>query len=168
MKYAILGPQGGINRIADTEPQNVPEQATVEQITDEQAATVEAGRTATPRVFYFLIDRELTTQAEKQAIAQAARLAERAARLAERAASMTPEQKIQVGEQHVAKAGLTGARLVTLMDLLLQVKEANALASKPKLVALYTWLQTVKAMAIAGQTAFPPAPHTFEEVVSES
>jgi hypothetical protein len=160
MKYAISGPQGRINRISDTEPQNVPEQATVEQITDEQAATVEAGRTATPRVFYFLIDGELTTQAEKQAVAQAARLAERAA-------SMTPEQKIQVGEQHVAKAGLTGARLVTLMDLLLQVKEADALASKPKLVALYTWLQTVKGMAIAGSVQFPPAPHTFEEVVSE-
>ena len=74
---------------------------------------------------------------------------------------------IALGEAHVDKAGLTGSRMVTLMDLLLRIKEANALESKPKLVALYTWLQTVKAMAIAGATEFPAAPHTFEEVVSE-
>jgi len=78
----------------------------------------------------------------------------------------TPDP-IALGEAWVRGAGLTAARLVTLMDLLLQTKEADALASKPKLTALYTWLQTVKAMAVAGQTAFPPAPHTFEEVVSE-
>jgi len=74
---------------------------------------------------------------------------------------------IEQGEAHVANARLSAARLVTLMDLLLQTKDANALESKPKLVALYTWLQTVKAMAIAGSVQFPPAPHTFEEVVSE-
>ncbi|MCK9587903.1 MAG: hypothetical protein M0Q93_00905 [Terrimicrobiaceae bacterium] len=160
MKYAILGPQKGINRISDTEPKSVGELATVAEITDEQAAQVEAGRTATPRVLYFLIDGALKTMAEKMAAAQAARLAERAT-------TMTPAEKIALGEQAVEAAGLTGTRLVTLMDLLLQTKEANALASKPKLVALYTWLQTVKHMAIAGSVAFPPAPHTFEEVVSE-
>jgi hypothetical protein len=74
---------------------------------------------------------------------------------------------IALGEAWVSAAGLTAARLVTLMDLLMTTKEANALAAKPKLVALYTWLQTVKAMAVAGQTNFPAAPHTFEEVVSE-
>jgi len=78
-----------------------------------------------------------------------------------------PIDAISLGEQHVENSGLSAARLVTLMDLLLTTKEANALASKPKLVALYTWLQTVKAMAITGQVNFPPAPHTFEEVVSE-
>jgi len=74
---------------------------------------------------------------------------------------------IPLGEAWVRAAGLSAARLVTLMDLLLQTKEADALASKPKLTALYTWLQTVKGMAIAGSVAFPPAPHTFEEVISE-
>ena len=74
---------------------------------------------------------------------------------------------IILGEAWVHAAGLTASRLVTLMDLLLQTKEANTLDSKPKLVALYSWLQTVKATAIAGSVAFPPAPHTFEEVVSE-
>jgi len=160
MKYAILGPQKRINGLSTREPQSIGELATVAQITDEQAAQVEAGRISDPKVFYFLIDGALKTMAEKMAIAQAARLAERAT-------TMTPEQKIQAGEQHVAAAGFSAARLVTLMDLLLQTKESNALASKPKLVALYTWLQTIKQMAIAGQVNFPPAPHTFEEVVSE-
>lgn len=160
MKYAVLGPQKGINQISDTEPQWVPQFATVEQITDEQAAQVEAGRAATPKVFYFLIEGALKTIAEKQAI-------DRAARLAERAATMTPEEKIRAGEQHVANAGFTASRLVTLMDSLMQAKEANALADHPKLVALYTWLQTVKGMAVAGQVNFPSAPHTFEEVISE-
>ncbi len=77
------------------------------------------------------------------------------------------ERSIKAGEAAVERAGFTASRLVTCMDLLLQTKEANALASKPKLVALYTWLQTVKGMAIAGSVSFPPAPHTFEEVVSE-
>jgi hypothetical protein len=149
MNLSSLYPPISTADISDTEPQNVPERATVEQITDEQAATVEAGRTAIPRVLYFLIEGVLKTLAEK------------------RAASMTLEQKIAAGERHVAAAGLTGERLVTLMDILLQTKEANALARKPKLVALYTWLQTVKGMAIAGIVQFPPAPHTFEEVVSE-
>ena len=160
MKYAVLGPQLGINRISDTEPQNVAEGATVEQITDEQAAQVEAGRTSTPKVFYFLIEGELKTAQEKQAIAQAARLAERAA-------TLTPEQKIAMGERHVAAAGFTGARLVTLMDMMLQAKEAGTLASKPKLVALYTWLQTIKGIAVAGGAGFPNAPYTFEETIAE-
>lgn len=149
MKYAILGPQKRINNVRDTAPQSSPEGATVEEITDEQAATVAAGRTSVPVVGYFLIEGTLLTLAEKQA------------------ASLTPSQKIAAGERAVAAAGFSSARLVTLMDMLLTAKEADALASKPKLVALYTWLQTVKQTALAGSVAFPPAPHTFEEVVSE-
>lgn len=95
MKHAVVGPQGTINRISDTEPQFVGEQATVVQITDEQAATVQAGREATPRVFYFLVDGALKTGAEKQAIT-------RAAREAERIASLPPE--VQAAMQ--LKAGL--------------------------------------------------------------
>lgn len=160
MKYAILGPQKGINRISDKEPNDVPKIATVVEISDDIAATVIAGRASNPPVRYFLIEGELKTISEKIAI-------EQGMRQAERAVNMTIEQKIQAGEMHVANAGLSAARLVTLMDLLLQTKEANALASKPKLVALYAWLQTVKGMAIAGNISFPSAPYTFEEVVSE-
>jgi hypothetical protein len=54
------------------------------------------------------------------------------------------------------------------MDLLMTTKEANALESRPKLVVLYTWLQTVKVTALAGSVQFLPAPFSFEEVVSES
>ncbi len=74
---------------------------------------------------------------------------------------------IEQGERFVVNAGFSADRKVTLLDLLLQAKEANALESKPKLVALYTWLQTVKATALAGSTVFPEAPCTFEEVVGE-
>ena len=62
MKYAVTGPRGAINRISDKEPQHVGEHATVVEITGEQAATVEAGRSATPPVRYFLIGGELVTQ----------------------------------------------------------------------------------------------------------
>lgn len=83
------------------------------------------------------------------------------------AATLSVADTVAAGEAHVAGAGLTAARLVTLFDALMEAKQADALASKPKLVALYTWLKTVKGMAVAGMTAFPPAPHTFEEVVAE-
>jgi hypothetical protein len=32
---------------------------------------------------------------------------------------------------------------------------------------IYLPIQSIKGMEIAGQTNFPPAPHTFEEVVAE-
>jgi hypothetical protein len=160
MKYAVLGPQKGINRISDTEPQHFGEQATVVQITDEQAAQVEAGRTSTPPVRYFLIDGNLLTMQQKIA-------ANQAARLAERAANMTPEEKINEGTRFVQNAGYGADEKVICLNKLLKVIEANALASYPKLVATYTWLETVQAMAVAGQVNFPPAPHTFEEVVAE-
>lgn len=67
MKYAVLGPQKGINRISATEPQWVAEGATVVQITDEQAALVEAGRTSNPRVLYFFEDGQLITLEQKRA-----------------------------------------------------------------------------------------------------
>jgi len=67
MKYAILGPRGGINRISETEPQFVQEGHTVVEITDEQAATVQAGRNATPKVVYFWISGRLGSYAERQA-----------------------------------------------------------------------------------------------------
>ena len=58
MKYAILGPRGGINRIAETEPQAIGDRTVVE-ITDEQAATVVAGREAMPRIHYLYQGGEL-------------------------------------------------------------------------------------------------------------
>lgn len=160
MKYAILGPQKGINQISDTEPKYVGELATVVQISNAKAATVEAGRTSDPKVFYFLIDGELKTFQEKMA-------SEQAEAEAARFATMTPLDKIKAGEAFVASSGFDASRLVTLLDLMLTAKEAGNLESKPKLVAIYTWLQTIKATALAGSITFPNAPYSFEEVVSE-
>jgi len=74
---------------------------------------------------------------------------------------------IALGAAWVRSAGYGADEKVICLNKLLKVKDANELATHPKLVATYTWLETVQAMAVAGQTAFPPAPHTFEEVVSE-
>lgn len=74
---------------------------------------------------------------------------------------------IKAGELAVERAGFSASRLVACMDLLLQIKEAGTLAAHPKLVVTYGWLQTVKAMSVAGQQMIPKCPHTFEEVVSE-
>ena len=85
----------------------------------------------------------------------------------EAAAAAHVSKCVQAGEALVERSGFSAARLVTLMDLLMTTKEANALGSRPKLVALYAWLQTVKATALAGSVQFSAAPFTFEEVVSE-
>jgi hypothetical protein len=85
----------------------------------------------------------------------------------EAAAGAFIQRCIRSGEVAVERAGFTASRLVTCMDLLLQIKEAGTLAAHPKLVATYGWLQTVKAMSVAGQQMLPNCPHTFEEVVSE-
>lgn len=74
---------------------------------------------------------------------------------------------IEQGGAWVVAQGFDADRKVILLNKLLKVKERGATADYPKLVALYTWMETVQAMAVAGQTDFPPAPHTFEEVVAE-
>jgi len=64
MKYAILGPQKAINRISDTEPKFVGENATVVEVSDEIAATVTAGQKSETRQLYFLVDGALKTSKE--------------------------------------------------------------------------------------------------------
>lgn len=44
---------------------------------------------------------------------------------------------------------------------------AGTLATCPKTIAVATWVETVKGMALAGSTDFPPAPATTQEVLSE-
>lgn len=68
MKYARLGPQKGILHISDTpftEAQQPSGLGSTVELTDEQAATVLAGRASTPKIIYFLIDGELKTLAQK-------------------------------------------------------------------------------------------------------
>ena len=74
---------------------------------------------------------------------------------------------IQAGADYVTRKGFDADRKVILLNKLLKAKETDVLASVPKLVALYTWMETVQALAVAGQTMFPAAPNTFEEVMSE-
>lgn len=83
------------------------------------------------------------------------------------AATMSPEAAVAAGAAHVLRAGFDADRKVILLNKLLKAKDAGALASVPKLVALYGWMETVQGMAVAGQTMFPACPHTFEEVIAE-
>jgi hypothetical protein len=87
---------------------------------------------------------------------------------------LTAAQTIQSGIEWVSSQGFDSMRLVALLNLFLssltQVAgvEATLAAAKPKLVAVYDWTQVVQATAAGGGTTFPPAPHTFEEVIAES
>lgn len=65
MSYAIVGPKGAILRITETAPKALGPQATSVEISDEIAATVEAGFAATPRVIYFLEDGILSTAQQR-------------------------------------------------------------------------------------------------------
>lgn len=78
-----------------------------------------------------------------------------------------PFDPIAVASDYVICQGFDADRKVILLNKLLKVKDANLVASYPKLTALYGWMETVQGMAVAGQTDFPPAPFTFEDVLAE-
>lgn len=162
MKFATLGPKGGILAVQDTQPtQPVDSQNySIVEISDEQAATVQAGKDGQPKVFYFFEDGELVSMQQRMQ-------ARHAEMEKERLDAIPLSTKIEAGERHVERQGFGASRLVTCMDLLLQSKEAGTLADKPKLVAVYQWLQQVKGTALAGSMTFAPAPFSFEEVLSE-
>jgi hypothetical protein len=150
MKYAILGPKGRINRISDTEPK--VEGATVVEITDEQAATVEAGKTSEPKVFYFLKDGELVTAEDFRKEQLAAR-----------------PKPVITAEKHIEREGFPAIRLVTLMDL--EGKLAEAGKTSAKLVAVRSWLDAVLGAFAANpepSNQWPKAPFGFEETVQDA
>jgi hypothetical protein len=155
MKYAILGPQGRINRISDTEPQNVAEGRTVEEITDEQAETVNEGKSQTPPVFYFLQDGELKSQEEIREIRRLERLGE-----------LDVPERIKLAERHIGKH-FTPFGLMEGLKKLTQAQLADNLEAIPKTVAVAAWVETVKQLALAGNLNFPEPPHTFDEIVEE-
>lgn len=74
---------------------------------------------------------------------------------------------IQAGADFVNQSGFDADRKVILLNKLLKAKEDGTVANFPKLAALYTWMETVQSMAVVGQTFFPKAPHSFEEVIKE-
>lgn len=73
---------------------------------------------------------------------------------------------IQQAKKHI-EASFDWLEIDTMQDKLMVVKAAGAESANPKLIAVYTWLQTVKGMAVAGQIAFPATPYTFEDIVAE-
>jgi hypothetical protein len=153
MTNAILGPQGRINRLTETVPASLPEGATVVQLTNEQKTQVEAGRTATPPVAYFLIDGQLVNAQEQR----------RAERIAAR-----PRPAISA-ERHIERQGYPAMRLVTLMDL--EGKLSASGLTAPKLVAVRGWLDTVLATFAANpepRNDWASAPYGFEETVAEA
>lgn len=74
---------------------------------------------------------------------------------------------VEAGKAHVRRAGFDGLEMASLLRRFFVAQQNNQLAGKPKLVALYGWTEEVEQMAMAGQTMFPPAPHTFEEAMGE-
>lgn len=78
-----------------------------------------------------------------------------------------PPEPITAGESWVASQGYGASRMVTLLDELLSADRNATTAQRPKLVAVYQWSQTVKALALAGAVEFPAAPWSFEEVLTE-
>jgi|688.fasta_scaffold03885_2 hypothetical protein len=152
MKYAIIGPKGAINRISDTEPKAVAEGATVVEITDEQAAIVQAGRTSEPKVFYFYKNGELVTMAEHREQLIAAR----------------PKPAV-TAEKHIEREGYPAIRLVTLMDL--EGKLAEAGKTSAKLTAVRSWLDAILGAFAANpepRNDWPNAPFGFEETVQDA
>lgn len=79
---------------------------------------------------------------------------------------LTPSECIQEAKRRIERE-FDWIEMDTMQDKLMSVREAGTLASHPKLAAVYTWLQTVKGMAVQGSTNFPACPHTFEEVIAE-
>ena len=128
MNYAILGPKGRINRLTEIEPNLLPENASIVQITDDQKNIVEAGRNTTPPTFYFYIDGQLVTQQDAQEQRRAERLAAR------------PRPTISA-ERHIEREGFPAIRLVTLMDLEGKMVAAGEISAK--LVAVRAWLDSI-------------------------
>jgi hypothetical protein len=153
MTNAILGPKGRINRLTETVPASLPEGATVVQLTNKQKTQVEAGRTATPPVAYFVIDGQLVNAQEQR----------RAERIAAR-----PRPAISA-ERHIERQGYPAMRLVTLMDL--EGKLSASGLTAPKLVAVRGWLDTVLATFAANpepRNDWASAPYGFEETAAEA
>ena len=158
--YAIINQHKAILAVYDASPTRINDGDSVIEITQELAETVRNGRTSDPKVFYFYNNGGLITQEEKK---EEIRIAAAKAKVEQ----AQLEARIRKGERHIEKEGFTSARLVTCMDILLQAKESGTLESRPKLAAVYGWLQEVKQLALSSTSKFPQRPFSFEEVLAE-
>jgi hypothetical protein len=152
MKYAILGPRGGIFRITNKQPAQTPPEGSVVELTEEQAATVEAAFAATPRQMHFYKDGELLTkeQFREQQIAN------------------RPKPLI-TAEKYIERQGFTALRLIALMDL--EKKLAENGKTSAKLSAVREWLDNILAVSAMNpepRNDWPNLPYSFEETSAEA
>ena len=169
MKYAIIGPRGAINRISDTEPKAIAEGASVVEITDEQAATVEAGRASEPKVFYFYENGQIESAEIHREKATEARKMEMAAKMEARKAERESNAPKVTAEKHIEREGYPAIRLVTLMDL--EGKLVKTRKKSAKLTAVRSWLDMILGAFAANpepRNDWPKAPFGFEETVQEA
>ena len=160
MKYSVLGPDGEIYRLLDSEPEHVPPDKKCVPLNDEQVSKITNGRIENERLPYFWNEGEVVSLTEKLS-------AERKESIAQRANEMSPSEKLMAGIEHVQESGFDPGKWVILLNKLLKARMENTVDSKPKLVAIYSWMETVESMAVAGNLDFPPAPYTFEEAILE-
>ena len=80
-------------------------------------------------------------------------------------------ESIACAERFVETQGYAPARLVSCLNMFLTASAAyptDLATERPKLVAVYSWSQTVQAAAVAGGRIFPSVPHPFSEVLAEA
>jgi hypothetical protein len=78
----------------------------------------------------------------------------------------TQAERIKLAEAHIARH-FTAFGLMEGLKKLMTAQMSGNLAAVPKTLAVATWVETVKAMAMAGQLDLPEPPHTFDEIVVE-
>ena len=101
-----------------------------------------------------------------QAQATEVERAEAQAKLDELLAAPDVVDYLALAEAHIVKY-FTAFGLMEGLKKLIAAQELGALNVIPKTVAVATWIETVKAMALVGQTDFPPSPYTFAETLAE-
>lgn len=74
---------------------------------------------------------------------------------------------IHLGSTFVNSKGFDADKKVILLNKLISLKEQNLLQSKPKLIALYEWFNSIEREAISGRQFFSEPPFSFEEVIAE-
>jgi hypothetical protein len=157
MKYAILNPRNAIVRVENTQPQNVIDRFSVVEISDEIAATVESGRTATPQLRYFYEGGHLMTLQEKmQQRHQGIGL-------------FTSQSPLAAADQWIERQGFSALKVIALMDI--EGKLATASKSSGKLTAVRSWLDGITASFALNPVSrddWPTAPFRFEETVQEA
>jgi hypothetical protein len=158
MKYATLNPRNLIIRVEDhlpaAQPQNVMNHLSVVEISDEIAATFDAGRTATPPILYFYEDGGLITFTEKMQLRR----------------MFGPQQLPFSGvDQWIERQGFSALKVLSLMDI--EAKLAAENKSSEKLIAVRNWLNGITvsfALNPASNGNWPIAPFRFEETIQEA